>query len=532
MQERKRIVDLPTVEPDKAEIFRLDYNLLWLGPIIVIVFVLLYRTRGNSTWVGPAIVLSVLLVAGWYFAVYKKSFRKNQIPAVALLFEKTNRTSSKLMGSLRGFGENPESGETLTEEKKPQRPKPIRKIGKIHINAHALPAGKLGWALDYRYNTYSVTVLCKFSSFALASTESQERRLARFADLLDSVSESGGHFHRLVWRDQTFVGEHQDVQRNWEEIRRGAKLTRRAEDCPNLDAVLSGIAAKADDSLLHRTTMTLVFFRPVVDKAAKKLGLTPSELIANHLDSFLSQARGPEGAPSPLGLTSARALTYNNLVLENRLALDPVRGQSLWQHWLAARDESETLSEQIAWPGSWDFEPVEYCRLGETYHRCTYIPGFGARGMLVDQFNGIISVPVRKTVTTVFQMLDPEQGMTHAEVSRAAATNATNSRKFAGKSNKAKLEVAEEEARSFEYEVAYRRGRVGRLRSYIDLWGSSSDEVMAAQDKLRSATVDARFTYEALDGRHHLGIYAAMPFGRGLASPTGTFANTFRWLGM
>jgi hypothetical protein len=499
---------------------------------VLVAFCAFLYTR-DKTGLGVLTALFVgLLVLCWYLVIYKKSFNKNQTPAIGVFFDWANRTTGRVTGSIKGFSESPEVGELMWEDENSKRPKPIRKLGKVHFNAHELSGGKMGWVRDFKYKTLSVTILCKFSSFALSGSDAQERRMARFADLLDTVSESGGHIHRLAWRDQTFIGEHHDSARNLEVIRNGAKLTRPPEDCPNQEAVLEAIAAKAQDSLFHRTTITLGFYKPTVEKEAKKLGGTPEEFLTDYIGTFLDQAVGPKGAPSPIGLTSARVLTYNSLVLENRLALDPVYGQFLWQQWLAGRDENQMLDEHLAWPGNWDFEPNDYCQLGETFHRCTYIPRFGKRGMPVDQFDSIVRVPVRKTITTVFQMLDPEQGLRHAEVSRAAATNSTIARATHGKTSKARLDAAAEETRSFEHEVAYTRNRVGRVRTYIDLWGSSPIEVMASQVKLRAAIVDARFTNEALNGRHHWGIYAAMPVARGLASPTGTFATTLRWLGM
>lgn len=528
-QEQDRHVDLPTVEPDVAEIFTLDYSLIWLVSIVIISFVAFLYTKGKPDIGVLTVVFVGLLVVCWYCLIHKKWFRKNQSPAIGVAFESISRSASRLTGSSKGFSESPEVGELIAEEQQTKRPKPIRKIGKVQFNAHQLSGGMMGWAHDRRKNTYSATILCKFSSFALSGSDAQDRRLARFADLLDTMSESGGN---IAWRDQTFIGEFHDADHNLGVIRKGANLTRRREDCPNQEEVLASIAAKSEDSLFHRTTITLGYYKPTIDKEAKKQGLSAPEMLTGHLGAFLSQALGPEGAPSPIGLTSAKVLTYNNLVLENRLALDPVYGQFLWQRWMAARDESEMLDEQIAWPGNWDFEPKDYCQLGETFHRCTYIPKFARRGMPVDQFDSIIRVPVRKTITTVFQMLNPEQGMKHAEVSRAAAANSTLKRAVGSKASKARLDSAAEEARSFEIEVAYRRSRVGRVRTYIDLWGSSPEEVMASQVRLRAAIVDARFTNETLEGRHHWGIFAAMPLGRGLASPTGPFASTLRWLGM
>lgn len=529
-EQTQEVVDIPTEEPLKAGPFTLDHTIFWAICLFgLLVAVMRFAVQGGVAWLG-LFIFAPAICAIYYFLIHKKIYERGETSGLAMAYRQSSRQFRRFRGAAQGFSESPEIGELVGADSPEPRPKPIKQIGRVDFSAYKIPSGMLGWSWDHRYNTYSATILCHFSSFLSAGTWTQDKRRGGFAALLDSIAEDGSLIHRLSWRDQTFLGEYLDIAQNLEAIQKGANLTR--EECPNQAMVLENLARiSEEDSLFHRTTMTVSIYAPDAKHEARSLGISIEEVLATQLEAFLSQALGPNGSPSPVGLVSARVLTYNALVMENRLALDPIYAQHLWQRWLEARDEAVKLSEQLAWPDNWDFDPSDHCVLGETVHKCSYIPQLAKRGMQPDQFWKIIQVPVRKTITVVYQMLPLEQGLIHAEVSRAAAASISHDRELTNKASKAVHEVAVQDARAREYEIATSQGRVGRLRCYVDLWGSTLDEVVVAQTKLNNAIVDARFRLQPLLDRQHLGIYATMPIGRGLAAPTGGL-GILRWLGM
>jgi len=512
---------VPKERAIRAGPIELDYRVVWGVFSMILGFgALAYFTSSGAWQIGLVAFISLILLNVAFF----------WMPAAAYGYRYGSLKLRDLLGSNRHASDHPLHGETMDDTtSKPQRPKRIKLLGKVEFIPHETGSGILGIAHDLRYNTWSGAMWGAGSSILSNDQMTQMRRLRAFAAMLDSMAEAGSQIHRFAWHEQTLIGEPQHPQELVQTIRQGAGLSR--EQPPNQELLLRRTEEMGRASLEHRTVMTLTTRSRDVRFEAKGLGKGDfgySEVLRQRLESFYSLAMGEESGFSSIGLKAARFASYNDLLLLNRLSLDPVYGQPLWQEWRGrpAEDEGNLLDEQVAWPGYADFSHADYCRLGETFHMGVYISEFTRGGMPPDQLWNVLKLRVPKTVTTVFQMVPARRAQRFAEWSTSGASG--NRRFGAGTDHRVTAsQVREaESAYAHEDEIAANRGQVGRVRCYIDLTGSSLEEVQANATKLRHACADARFLLEPLTGRQHIGIEAVMPLGRGVQSLT----ESWKWL--
>ncbi|MBA3757317.1 hypothetical protein H0X09_00395 [Candidatus Saccharibacteria bacterium] len=508
---------VPKEKPIQAGPFKINYKGFWIVLLCFISFCAVFVSAAAGV-VLYGLAFTGLAVVFFFLLIGIQPFERLQTTALAKSFRVGNHRTRNQLGHHRHSSIQPEVGEVFgLEMGKGKRPKPIKRIGRVDFIPYdtANAKGVLGVAFDHRFNTYSATLQANFSSMIGASKATRRERLGGYANLLDTMAEVGSMVDRFSWSDQTLIGEKQSPEQIVEAIRSGAGLTR--EHPPNQEVLLQRTEQMGENSVIHRTSMTLTIRAPAVKREARILGGV-EEVLVQQAKAFYASATGRGVGHSPIGLKSASFLDYNQLVLENRLRLDPVFAQSVWQEWVGLEDTQTLLSEQIAWPGYADFEPTDHCKLGQTVHMGFYIAEFTRTGMQPDLFWEILKVPVPKTVTTVFDMLPPALARRHAEWSTTGATNVVVERAAKSRRVTATQHRAAEVADAHEWELAAHQGQVGRIRCYIDLTGETLDEVRSNAAQMRNAWADARFLVEPLEGRQHLGIHAVLPTGRGLVT--------------
>jgi hypothetical protein len=524
--EKKRFF-LPTEVPIQNGPLKLNWQLGWLAFFsLTSLLAIVVSSVANQIVLG--LVYTVMAILAYVFFILVPLFEGMRTTASGMLFRKGSQQFYTQVGQNRYSSEQPLDGERFgvaSHAKKGRAKQPhINRFGRIdfetdidddpteQLGQPATPP--VGIAHDRKYGTWSATILASGESTLGASPLVQNARYEAFAKLLNSLAEIDNPVHRLAWRDQTVLGEPQNPSALKKTISQAMGLTPRVP--AHADLAAASLTKMGEDSVIHRTTFSLSVHGPSVKRAAKLLD-GPKEVLLQQLDNFYSGIVGSDNQ-SPIGLRSATVLSYNQLVLENRMALDPVFAKRNWQRWQTLQARAQLLDPSEAWPGNADFGNANYVLLGETYHMGFYVKGVSQSGVFADQFWDILKVSVPKIVTTIVEMVPAKRSRRRAEWGATGALGFNNQRVVSNRRVTATQGVFASDAARHEQELAEKEGREGRLRSYIDVTGASLDEVMAHATAITKAGSNAPFSLESLTDRQIIGTEVCMPLTRGLAS--------------
>ncbi len=517
MSEQQRRT-IPQEEPIQAGPIRVDYKLIWLTvlSLLSIVAVIVTSIRDIVLWgYGFCVVSFIVYVA----LVGIEPFEQRQTPLAAKLFRRGRNAARNANGTNHWASDWAAVGEKFGDEPSDTQRKPqFKPMGRIDFcafpmgnNDDGTPKAPLGIGQDRREGTRSAVLWTASSSLLSVGSSDQVRRQTAFARLLDICAQSGV-VHRIAWREQTFLGEPQRPSALAEEIQRAAKL--QPGSAPNREVFDKRTIEMGEHSIVHRTSFVLTISVNAVRQQTRSLG-SPEEVLYNLLDMFYASAMGNEGTNSPLGLRTAQFLPYNDLLMETRLAVDPVYAQPLWEGWPGPQDPTTLLSPAFAWPMYADFaSSPDWGRVGDTYHVGRFLSDYNPRGMLPKEYWDILATRVPKTVTTVVQLLPQRHAIRRA---KWAANSAVATDSSAALRVSASAEAHTERTEQHEREIARRIGQVGRLRSYIDCTGSTPEQAMQGAADVTKAATNGGFTTIPMTGRQLESIEAAAPFGRGLA---------------
>jgi hypothetical protein len=514
------LIQLTREEPIKAGFLKIDWRLSWLAACIgTIMLAIIGSALAKYLWLGFA--YTFVAVVSYIVMIGLQVFERMNTSLLSLLFRRLNHHWSKNLFTSK----QPLLGEIFGELSVADQQRPyIPILGRINFEPYE-PTDPtkppVGIAIDRRYGTRSATIVTDGASLQAFDTETQQARFVGFAEVLNLLAAPGNPVSRFVWRDRTELGEPQNAAALIGEVSKAVGLTPRSID--GGETFVANLAKRSQEAVVHRTSMTLTIHSASVRRQAKILGGT-SEVLAEQLRTFYTKIKGPEGH-SPIGLRGAALMSYDQLILETRKALDPVFAAQYQEKFDRAWDPTRpALNPNIAFPAYADFEPRDHVWVGQTCHIGFYFESFTERGTDPDQFWELSRIKVPKTMTFVVQMVSKGRARTRAEV---ASTGILGANKTKAAANRRVTENQKETAAQTvqqEWELAKRKGRVGRMRGYIDVTGSSLEEAKANAQKIHGASVNAEFVLERLDGQHELGIEAAMLVGRGLAAN-----ETFTW---
>jgi hypothetical protein len=511
-------------EPDiPAGPLRINYKLIWITLALAVGFAALIATAllGN---VLIGIVFCILVMGLYATLVGVPWFENWHTTLLAKLYRSGSHKLLGMFGVTRYASNQPLAGERVggvAPRNKHVQPPAIKMLGRIDILPYTvrqedaegqLIEAQLGVARDRRYQTRAATLQMKGSSLLSVDEETRRSRMSAFGSLLDHVGESG-LVHRLAWRDQTLMGEVQEPLSLVKHLQASAGLQPRGTT--GLDSFTQHLNEMCTDAVPHRETFTLSVYGPSIKRQAKVAG-SQEEVLLQQLRLFYQSVMGDGN--SPIGLRAAQFLSFQELVLENRLALDPVFAKREWNNLIGRDVPQGTLTAEEAWPEFADFGPDDFCKLGETFHKGFYVAKFAENGILPDNFWELLEVPVPKTVTTVVQMVPPTLARLRAEYTTTGARGRNVDRVTANRRITEADQVAAESVTEHEREIAQSRGRVARARIYVDVTGKSLEEVNAHADAVQKAVINAHFKLRPLVGRQQLGIDAVMPLARGLAA--------------
>ena len=339
-------------------------------------------------------------------------------------------------------------------------------------------------------------------------------RLSAFAAILDRWASAASPVHRFSWTVQTLVGETLNPSEMVSEARKQVGI----QPNPSLDLndITSRRAQMAEKSMQHRVSFTISVHAKRVTRLAKHVGGV-EEVLYDQLAEFFN-ALGLDSSNQTLGLKQGTFLGYNELILENRLALDPVFAKPLLHQVKATREGYVFATQHPAWPKFVDFSSDDYCRLGLTFHKGYYIAEMPRHGLLPTQLWQILSLDIPKTVTAVYEMLPIRQAERRARWATSATRSVNVDDDRADRYVSQAQHVREESMVDHEREIANNVGQVGRLRVYIDLNAPSLEQLEVNAARFETVAQDSRFLIEPLVGRQYEGIEVLMPACRGLAT--------------
>lgn len=474
----------------------------------------------------------VLCLLAWLFLVAVPAFDGFRHTWLAKRYRKLARRVKNFLGYNTYISDAPETGESwderiLTEEEKEhirqRKPKVWKAIGNIRVEHRPLRNGSnVGVGVDNLLASHTGTLICAHGSFLSVDDATADEMNQGFARILDAAATTSSPIHRLAFREQTFKGEYFNAYRNYDQMRDRLGLTR--EDPPGKDVVLAAMNKLGPQSQVRRTTFSLACYNNHIasEVAAMQNGDKSvngyHEVVYQMMRDFYAQLKGKGSGMSPVGMKpGSSVLTYNDLVMEIRLALDPV---FMWQYinsdW-PKPDDDQLLHEDLMLPGWADLQrSTTHWYAGSSVHRGFIVREFPQNGMPPDAFYELLKTRTNKTVTTVFEMLPAARGRRLAEAHTNVASDTPGDQEFFQRRRTEAEKVEEETLREHERNVVYHR--VGRVRSYVDFFGPSEAEVDADIKLAQDAWLDASFLMDPLAGDEmEAGAHAALPFARGLA---------------
>lgn len=391
--------------------------------------------------------------------------------------------------------------------KQPARSATLGPLGRVSFSPFQFSPGAslAGVARDYQNRTYCGSLAVSNRSVIGMPPADRALVLSLFAAMLDRAATRSSLVHRLGWRIQTVRGEPIDVERMVADIRLESGLSSSAS--PNRDIVLRR-TAEATEQVVHHLTSLSVALNERTHKQRSKRGSSPYELLLDALEETFDSA-------TSRGIAHAQIFGFNELVILNRLAIDPVAALPYWQRWVAGHgDDSQLVDEQFAWPPFADFRPTDHCLIGRTYHVGLFLANFSRSGVDPDVLWEIVRLPFEKTVTTVFQMVP------HDVAARRArwTVNTDEGRRLRDVRTSAEELVRHEHSADTEMRLARREGEQGRARVYIDVTAPTLETAIAHAEQVIRTARDIDIRAELLTGRHIEAVSAAMPLARGLQS--------------
>jgi hypothetical protein len=514
--------------PIRAAKFRLDHTLIWLVALIALWFGTLFAARA----LGALYIAWLLAPAEFAYYILFVLLPLADSGKTTLLTKGFRTLNHKLrdvswienkIGPNVGYSKQPMTGEftgsrlpdeVSDEEKEP--PDPIEILGRVAFRPRQMKDGTLGIARDFRHKTRVGTMWATGWSLLGESPLEQAKRLEGWSSVLDSMADS--RVHRLTWQDRTTIGELQYPLELLNDLAKGSNLQRR--DSPYLQTFLNRTSEMGKRSIVHNTSFSLSIDATKVTKKERRATKDAVEaVLVAQLWAFYQAVMD-----SGMGVKTASFVNYNKLLFANRLAIDPVFAQSVWERW-SREIGQEPLDETVAWPGNWDFSHSDYCKVGQTYHSGFFAQRYTPKRMSLIQLGPIVDLPIPKTVTSVFEPVPASRAARRAVWSSSSERAASIERQKQGVYVDEFQQASTQKALDHEHEVAISGSSVWRHRLYVDLTAPSLEVLHASERLLEAASRSTKIQFAPLTDRQHVGVEVAMPLARGMddSMPVPTF---------
>jgi hypothetical protein len=343
----------------------------------------------------------------------------------------------------------------------------------------------------------TIVLACRVVSFALLDAEAQERRLARWGQVLASLA--GSPVHRLQWLERTAPAQGDELARWLHEARDPALPLR---GTPMVESYLELISSTTRAAHEHE-----ILVAAQVD-SSRLFGRPLDELEAVAVEQAERIARGLEAAEvKVLGL-----LTHAQLTRCLRTAFDPFSAAELTT--LAAHLPNDA-GTTIAWPLA-HREAWEHLRCDGALHATHWVAGW-PRAEVAPMFMDALLGTSRavRTVSVCFEPVAPERSTREVEAAITRDRADRELRHRFGQSETARHRQAQEAALRREAELAAGHTEV-RLAGFVTASGRDEQELRHATADVLEQAARSRLELRRLYGQQAEAFTFTLPLARGL----------------
>lgn len=376
-----------------------------------------------------------------------------------------------------------------------QPPPSLRGVRITNTSYQGRPIGILSTSGGRRL---TVVLACRAAAFALLDPEAQERRLARWGDLLSSCASTP--VTRLQWLERTAPAQGDELAR-WLHAQRDPAIPPRGTAM--IDSYLELIGTTARVTNEHEILLALQLdvrrVRASGGAAYRRALLEQAERLAQALEA---------AEVSVLG-----ALGEDQLARTLRTAFDPFCRSELAA--LDAAGGGHRLVEAGAWPLAAQ-EAWDHYRTDGTLHATYWIAGWPrveVSPMFMDPLLGHSSAV--RAVAVVFEPIAPERSTREAEAAITRDQAERELRHRFGQSQTARQRQAEEAAARREAELAAGHGEL-RLAGFVTVSGRDPDELRRACSEVVDHAARARLELRRMYGQQASAFTFTLPLCRGL----------------
>ncbi len=489
---------------------RLDWAMKWLIAIVCGLAVLAFVMSLLNIY-GLLLPTAFVSVIFWFVFIFIP-FRPDGMSLLSWI----HRRAKHDMGEEVFHSERVGAGETLLGPDKKGQPKKFSKhLGRVDYIAHEVANDVyVGVAHDRREGTYTVGLTIKTGSLLMESSAVREVRILAFGSLLNRVASAG--FDSFSWKTQIIPGEALNVAGDVKAIQHAFSLqSHPGHDPDRFIAEYESVVGSGSSERLS------TFFFTIADRGsfrrrARKLEGGFPQLLVEEVSELISEL-GLGESPNQLGVKYISFLSYNELLAEVRMALDPVFMVPVYQKSNLLKT-GKLFRESIAWPQTCSFKPTDHAVVGESIHRGFFIDSFPLEGVGPTDFDWLLNASRPITVTATYRPVPRLLAMSNA-------TRATNSTKGVidelladGKNPTVAQKIEAQESHDNQREMVEALADVYRLRVYVDVTGPTLSDVSAVVDELRNTAARHDMPVAGLNLREEDGISVLLPVGRGLTS--------------
>ena len=379
------------------------------------------------------------------------------------------------------------------------RPHPPAPLTGVRILDAPYEGRTIGVLSEQRRRRLTAVLACRVISFSLLDPEAQERRLARWGQVLSSAA--GSSIRRIQWLERTAPAQGDELAR-WLHDEHDPGIPLRGT--PMIESYLELIGATTRAAHEHEVLIAVQIDPRRGADRGRGAG------VGTLLEETERVAQGIEAAEvSVLG-----ALGAGQLARAFRTAFDPYARAELAA--LAAADPGRTgLAEANAWPLGAS-EQWDHYRADGALHATFWIaqwPRVDVSPMFMDALLGRSSVV--RTVAVTFEPIVPERSTRDAE---AAVTRDRADRELRhrfGQAETARQRQAQDAAVRREAELAAGHAEV-RLAGFVTVSGREPDDLRRACAEVHEQAVRARLELHRMYGQQGDAFTFTLPLCRGL----------------
>lgn len=491
--------------------YRLDWAMKWLIALVCGLAVLALASSMLNIY-GLWLPIAIMSVIFWTIFIFIPFARFDGRSLLSWIYRRARHD----MGEEVFRSDRVGLGESLLSPDKQGQPKKFSKhLGKIDYIALQVAKGVyIGVAHDRRDATYTVGLTVKTGSLLTESTSVREIRILAFGSLLDRVASAG--FDRFSWKTQVIPGEALNVAGDVEAIQHAFSLRPHAGHEPT--QFITEYEKMVGESSSERL---ITFFFTISDRGsfrrrARKLEGGFPQLLVEEVSELISEL-GLSESSNQLGVKHITFLSYNELLIEARMALDPVFMVPVYRNSELLKTD-KLFRESISWPQACSFKSSDHAIVGETIHCGFFVDNFPLEGVGPVDFDWLLNASWPMTVTAVYQPVPRLLAINRARRATNSAKGVVDELLAEGKTPTEAQKIEAQQSLDTQRKIVESLAEVYRQRVYVDVTGTTLEAVSAVVDELRNMAARNDMPVAGLNLREEDGVSVLLPVGRGLAS--------------